>query len=462
MFVHSREEPALKSFVSKGVVNLCLGLVLLAALAACSDEPGLPDFTQLVEQSSPAIVNISGRGEAEREQQEPSWFDWFRQFEPEQEPPAESKPRDSLGSGFILSSDGEILTNHHVIDGAKEITVTLADHRQYQAAVIGRDKASDLALLKIDAKALPVLRWGSSKDLKVGAWVLAIGSPFGFEHTATAGIVSGKRRALASEQYVPFLQTDVAINPGNSGGPLFNLDGEVVGVNSQIFSRTGGYMGLSFAIPSDTAKQVVQQLRKHGRVRRAWLGVVIQQVDAELAESFGLEHAKGALVSQVEVDGPADKAGLQAGDIILRLDDEDILESRNLPPLVGQRAPGDKVRLRILRDGRPIDYRIKLAQLPDAQPASSDWTGLELAALSSRQAARMNVDGGLLVKAVEPGSAAADAGLQPADVILSAAGQSLGNVDAFKAWAAQVDAGASVPMLVLRGERNLFMAMKRP
>ncbi len=445
---------------------LALAAVLL--LVGCGrDNSGLPDFTHLVEQAAPAIVNISGRSEAQASNgqergAQPPWFEWFRDFGQESEP--QQQPRQSLGSGFILSRDGEILTNNHVVAEADEITVTLADRRQFQAKVIGRDPASDLALLKIEASGLPVLRWGSSADLKVGEWVLAIGSPFGFEQTVTAGIVSGKRRALASEQYVPFLQTDVAINPGNSGGPLFNLEGEVVGINSQIFSQTGGYMGLSFSIPSDTALNVVKQLRDHGKVRRAWLGVVIQQVDRALAESFELDHATGALVSQVEPEGPAEDAGLKAGDIILKFDDHEITESRSLPPLVGQHAPGDKVRIELLRDGRRTSLRVQLGELPDqkAETVSEDWTGLQVEPLSDRLATRLRVDGGLVVRGLTPRGAAAIAGLRPGDVILGVAGVSVANETDFRRVIASVGRGESAALLVLRDERTLFIALQRP
>lgn len=445
------------------IKKLVLPFILLAVLAACSDEPaGLPDFTGLVDESAPAIVNISGSS-TQQEKPQRQWFEWFRDFDGEPEKsPHNKRPHTSLGSGFILSRDGEILTNNHVVDGAQEILVTLADHRQFKAQVLGRDVASDLALLKIEAGALPTLQWGDSDALKVGEWVLAIGSPFGFEHTVTAGIVSGKRRALASEQYVPFLQTDVAINPGNSGGPLFSLDGKVVGVNSQIFSRTGGYMGLSFAIPSATAQRVVKQLRQHGSVKRAWLGVVIQKVDAALAQSFGLKRAHGALVSQVDPDGPAQAAGIQAGDVILSLDDEPVLNSTSLPPMVGQHAPGDRVRLQLMRDGKRVNLRLQLSELPSAGPDSSDWVGLRLKILSPKQAARLNLDNGLLVDEIQRGSAAELAGLKPGDIIVSALGQPVSTPQDLRQLLAQIPRGASAALLVARGQRSLFLALTRP
>ncbi|MGJ8668844.1 MAG: DegQ family serine endoprotease [Oceanococcus sp.] len=436
-------------------------LGLCALLISCSSENGLPDFIELVEETAPAIVNISGSSV----QQAPSnrkWFDWFRDFEGESDgAPENSKPHISLGSGFILSRNGEILTNNHVIADAQEVMVTLSDRRQFQAKVIGRDAASDLALLKIEAKGLPALEWGNSADLKVGEWVVAIGSPFGFEHTVTAGIVSGKRRALASEQYVPFLQTDVAINPGNSGGPLFNLAGEVIGVNSQIFSRTGGYMGLSFAIPSDTARRVVEQLRQYGSVKRAWLGVVIQRVDGDLARSFGLKTAQGALISQVESDGPADRAGLKPGDVILQVDGEVVRDSSDLPPLVGQHAPGERIKFQFMRDGKRVNLQVVLDQLPSPMTQLDDWVGVELVSLNARQADRLKLDTGLLIKDIRPGLAAEKSGLKVGDIIVTAFGDEIESAEQFLQLCEGLTAGASAPLLIVRDQRSLFLALQR-
>lgn len=438
----------------------------LVMLAACGTDPRLPDFVELVESSAPAIVNISGSAKVQNtEPGAPPLFRWFRDFvEPEGEgqPPANRRPEASLGSGFILSSDGEILTNYHVVAQADEVLVTLADRRQFKAEVLGHDAASDLALLKIEARGLPSLEFGSSAELKVGEWVLAIGSPFGFEQTATAGIVSGKRRALASEQYVPFLQTDVAINPGNSGGPLFNLDGEVIGINSQIFSQTGGYMGLSFAIPSDTAINVIRQLREYGRVKRAWLGVVIQKVDADLAESFGLDQATGALVSHVEPDGPAAGAGLRSGDVILEIDGEVVPSSGALPPLIGRRAPGEVVRVLIMRDGSRSHLRVELAELPvSGESLAQDWTGVELDPVSDRQRQQLQIDHGLVVRQLEREGAAARAGLLPGDVLISWEGEALNGVEDWRRLAAATGKGETVPLLVMRGGRTLFIPLRR-
>ncbi len=445
-------------------------MLACAGLLACSDAARLPDFTELVEEAAPAIVNISGKAEdaPAMARKLPPLFRWFEDFmDPEQggekEAPGPQTPGQSLGSGFVLSEDGEILTNHHVVARADEIIVTLADQRQFKAQVLGRDPASDLALLKIEAKGLPFLRFGDSDELKVGAWVLAIGSPFGFEHSVTAGIVSAKGRALGSEQYVPFIQTDVAINPGNSGGPLFNLDGEVVGINSQIFSQTGGYMGLSFAIPATTAVSVVEQLREHGRVRRAWLGVVIQRVDRALAQSFGLPQPTGALVSHIDAAGPAAEAGMQAGDVILEIDGVKVPDSGALSPMIGRRAPGEKIKIGILRNGERSSLRAKLGELPVAgQTDAEDWTGLQLEALSARQRDRLKLDHGLAVRAVDAGAPAALAGLRPGDVILSWAGEMLASETDWLLHVSALRPGESAPLLVLRRQQSLFIALQRP
>lgn len=452
------------SFMPTRSVRTALLLGMALWLGACSN--GLPDFTDLVEKTGPAIVHIRGESQqgssAGGGETQPPLFEWFRDFM--QPPPDESPrgPRHSMGSGLVLSADGEILTNNHVVAQVDSIRVTLADGREFEAEVIGRDPASDLALLKIPAKGLPRVRFGDSDRLKVGEWVLAIGAPFGFEQSATAGIVSAKGRALGSEQYVPYLQTDVAINPGNSGGPLFNLRGEVVGINSQIFSDTGGYMGLSFAIPSNTARQVVDQLRSHGEVRRARLGVVIQPVDADLARSFGLDHARGALVSQVEPGSAAERAGIQAGDVIVEVDGEAVASSAALPPMIGARAPGEKIRLRLVRDGRAMNLRLTLDALAPALAQSEDWTGLQLRPLDASQRSRRGLDHGLLIESLRPGSPAAAAGLRPGDVLLNWNQRQLDSLEDLAEAARAQPRGESVPLLVLRQDRSLFLALRRP
>jgi serine protease Do len=326
----------------------------------------LPDFTELVEQASPAIVNISSvqNGGGNDEKRMPEGYDpeqlpdIFKHFfgdrfgEQFKRPNPKGRYPKSLGSGFIISKDGYILTNNHVVKGADEIIVKLADRRELVAELVGADPRSDLALLKVDGKNLPTVPLGNSDKLKVGEWVLAIGSPFGFDHSVTAGIVSATGRSLANENYVPFIQTDVAINPGNSGGPLFNLEGEVVGINSQIYTRSGGFMGLSFAIPISMAMEVVDQLKSRGFVARGWLGVYIQEVNKDLAESFGLDKPAGALITKVTPDSPAEDAGLIEGDIILKFNERDVELSSELPHLVGRVAPGSSVEVEIVRDGK--------------------------------------------------------------------------------------------------------------
>src|ERR671915_2425256 len=327
-------------------------LVLFSTMAFAQAVRELPDFTRLVDDQGNAVVNISTTQAVRRSgavpqvpgMEDEEVLEFFRRFIPRQQPGPSPRPEArSLGSGFIISADGYILTNAHVVDGADEINVRFTDKREFKAKVIGADRRTDIAVIKVDATGLPAVRFGDPTKLKVGEWVVAIGSPFGFENTVTAGIVSAKGRSLPQENFVPFIQTDVAINPGNSGGPLFNLRGEVVGVNSQIYSRTGGFMGLSFAIPIDVANNIVQQLKTLGRVIRGRIGVVIQPVTRELADSFGLPKPTGALVSSVEKGGPAEKAGIETGDVILRFDGKPVNASEDLPRVVGGTKPGTRV-----------------------------------------------------------------------------------------------------------------------
>ena len=351
-------------------------LLLLSLLwSSFSWSARLPDFTQLVEQASPAVVNISTSREAAQrpsgkqfeipgQEQLPDIFKHFfeRQFPQQKSPQQGQAPKApkarSSGSGFLISADGYLLTNHHVVKDADKIIVALNDRREMEAELIGSDPRSDLALLKIDGEDLPYLTMADSDKLKVGEWVLAIGSPFGFDYSVTAGIVSAIGRSLRSETYVPFIQTDVAINPGNSGGPLFNLDGEVVGINSQIYTRSGGFMGLSFAIPSNTATSVVAQLRATGEVSRGWLGVQIQEVSQDLAESFGLDKAAGALIAQVFDDSPALEAGLKSGDVITQVDGNEIVMSAQVAHFIGAIAPERSVVIQLVRDGESIDVDV--------------------------------------------------------------------------------------------------------
>jgi serine protease Do len=383
-------------------------------------------------------------------------------------------PSESLGSGFIISGDGYVLTNHHVVKNADEIIVRLGDRSELPATLVGSDERSDIALLKVTPKGgpLPTVKIGDPARLKVGEWVLAIGSPFGFDHSVTAGIVSAKGRALPQDTYVPFIQTDVAINPGNSGGPLFNMAGEVVGINSQIYSRTGGFMGLSFAVPIDVAMDVVEQLKKSGKVTRGWLGVLIQDVTRELAESFGMAQPRGALVARVMPDGPAAKAGLEAGDVILRFNGEDIVYSSDLPPRVGRTAVGRKVEVDILRAGKPRTVTLAVEALPaqaeskveTQQPAkaSTDRLGLRVESLTAQQRQDGRFErGGVRVQGVEAGPAQ-DAGVQPGDVILSVNSETVQDAADFKRLVERLPAGKVARLLVQRGENPLWLALRVP
>src|SRR5690606_7984255 len=369
----------LKSMLSlkSSLSGLC-ALLLLGQVSLARAE--LPEFTELVEDASPAVVNISTRQNLPQrdvalqgqipdlEGLPPMFREFFERNIPQMpRSPGGGRQREaqSLGSGFIISEDGYVLTNNHVVADADEIIVRLSDRSELEAKLIGADPRTDVALLKVEGKNLPTVKLGSSDELKVGEWVLAIGSPFGFDHSVTAGIVSAKGRSLPNENYVPFIQTDVAINPGNSGGPLFNLDGEVVGINSQIFTRSGGFMGLSFAIPITVALDVANQLKETGKVSRGWLGVVIQEVNKDLAESFGLDRPAGALVAQVLEDGPAAKGGLRVGDVILRLDNHPIVMSSDLPQRVGILKPGTTSRLEVMRDGQRRSLNVTIGALPE-------------------------------------------------------------------------------------------------
>ncbi len=444
---------------------------------------GLPDFTMLVERYGPAVVNISTKQTALYGPQDfgaeggigedSPLYDLFRRFFGEEGPlPEDGENGRSLGSGFILSSDGYVLTNAHVIDAADEIIVRTSDRREFVAKVVGADERSDMALLKVDGTDLPAVDIGSGADLKVGEWVLAIGSPFGFEHSATAGIVSAKGRSLPTEDYVPFIQTDVAINPGNSGGPLFNLDGEVVGVNSQIYSRTGGFMGLSFAIPIDVAMDVVEQLKEKGRVSRGWLGVLIQDVTRELAETFGLSHPRGALVAQVLPNSPAAAAGLRAGDIVLAFNGKEVTTSGNLPPMVGAAKVGTEAVLTVLRGGETIDLPILLSELPEEEPiavvsgqveqAAADRLGLVVGDLSADERERMGVgEQGVIVESVE-GGPAQRAGIRAGDVIVSFANEPVPSTRRFRQLLDEVKPGDAVAVLVQRGDGRMFYPIRIP
>ncbi len=464
-------------------IKISLGFVLVWLCAPLVNAAALPDFTELVEDASPAVVNISTVSRSEQSLSTPfGHFEFhgpqgedvpeifrhfFRDMPQLREGPQRKAPR-SLGSGFIISSDGYILTNHHVIKDAEEVLVRLNDRRELQAEVIGSDERTDVALLRIDARDLPVVKKGSSADLKVGEWVLAIGSPFGFDHSVTAGIVSATERALANETYVPFIQTDVAINPGNSGGPLFNLDGEVVGINSQIYTRSGGFMGLSFAIPIDVAMDVADQLKNQGFVQRGWLGVIIQEVNRDLAESFGLKKPAGALVAKVLPGSPAQSGGLQEGDVILKLNGKPVELSSDLPPLVGRIKPGQTARLEVMRSGEREMVELVIGTMPDEpqqasrsaeKPAETGRLGLVVAPLDPSLKDKWAISSGVMVQQVQEG-AGLQAGLVRGDVITMLNGKRIETVEQFEQVASALPAGRSVPLRIVRRGSPLFIALK--
>ena len=445
----------------------------------------LPDFVKLVEDQGGAVVNISTTQAVRRpaglpqipgiEDEEVQEF--FRRFIPRQQPGPQQGPRPesrSLGSGFIISADGYVLTNAHVIEGADEVTVKLTDKREYKARVIGADKRTDVALIKIEPSgALPAVKFGDPARLKVGEWVVAIGSPFGFENTVTAGIVSAKGRSLPQENFVPFIQTDVAINPGNSGGPLFNMRGEVVGVNSQIYSRTGGYMGLAFAIPIDVALDIQKQLREKGRVSRGRIGVVIQEVSKDLATSFGLDRPRGALVNSVEKGSPADKAGLEATDIILKFDGKVVDSSSDLPRIVGATRPGAKADLEVWRKGAARSLSITVGELQEARVAARDTPrapkAVELAAnrlgivvseLSAKQKEDLKLANGLVVTEVKP---EARAEVRRGDVLLTLVHKGrhteLISTEQLNRLLAGMDKNAVITLQVRRGDAVAFVTV---
>ena len=386
----------------------------------------LPDFVSLVESQGPAVVNISVTAKMDKMagQEMPDMPEFFKRFGiPQPNMPAPQPERGGVGSGFIISADGYLLTNAHVVAQASEVTVKLTDKREFKAKVMGFDRKTDVALLKIEATNLPVVKLGNPGETKVGEWVVAIGSPFGFDNTVTAGIVSAKSRELPDEAYVPFLQTDVAVNPGNSGGPLFNMQGEVIGINSQIYSRSGGYQGLSFAIPIDVALSIKDQLQKSGKVTRGKIGVGIQPVTKELAESFGLKNTQGALIGNVERGSPGEKAGLQPGDVVLALNDKTIERSIDLPRMVGLLKPNEKAALKVWHEGKEISVDITLGEMAgdtmaaiDVPAAAPGKLGVSVRALTDAECKKLDVSGGVVVEQVS--GAAAKAGIQMGDVIL--------------------------------------------
>lgn len=428
----------------------------------------LPNFASIAASQGAAVVNISVTGTVKAaagpslDPNDPM-FDFFKRFQPQL--PQAQTPVSGMGSGFIVKADGIILTNAHVVDQADEVMVKLTDKREFKAKVLGVDKLTDIAVLKIDAKDLPTVKIGSTTNSQVGDWVVAIGAPFGFENSVTAGIISAKSRALPDEGYVPFLQTDVAINPGNSGGPLFNLNGEVIGVNSQIYSRSGGYQGLSFAIPIDVAMGIEQQLLDKGKVSRGRLGISVQPINQDLASSFGLSSPNGALVSSVEKAGPADKAGLVPGDVIVKFNDQAIERSSDLPPLVASVAPGNSATLQVWRNKQLKTLTVKVAEMASPSTpvamledsAKQAKLGLSLRPLNPQEMAQAQLQQGLVVEQVGQGPAAA-AGIQAGDVILAVNGDAVRGMDDLRK---ELNKNSkSVALLVMRGEHKIYVPIK--
>ena len=465
--------------IKKLIVSSMMVAGLLAGSAPLMAAPqlALPDFTQLVEDQGRAVVNIrtvQTVREVVREvpqgMENDPFAEFFRRFAP---PQLCEYQAGGMGSGFILSSDGYVLTNAHVIADADEMIVTLNDKREFKAKVIGSDARTDVALIKIDATGLPAVKLGKAEQLKVGEWVLAIGSPFGFENTVTSGIVSAKGRHLPDESYVPFIQTDAAVNPGNSGGPLFNLKGEVVGINSQIYSRSGGFMGISFAIPVDVALDVAEQLKKHGKVSRSRIGVSIQDVSKELAASFGLPAAKGSLITSVDKDGPAGKAGIRAGDVVQQVAGQEVVSSEDLPRLLGNVRPGSRIELTVWRNRAAVKVNLVTAEMQDEDPRTAERaykgkqgeqeevgtsTGLALQAVPPAVLQKLGVRFGLAVRSAR--GPAMKAGLQQGDIIVGVAGEELQNARQLVQAIQAVKPGDVLALRVLRDGAPLFIALK--
>ena len=467
------------NYLSRSINRIVFVVLLSLPLMA---QAALPDFTTIVDSAKDSVVNIStemkARPSSSKEYNLPElpegspFGELFEKFFDHDERDRRGREAQSLGSGFIISEDGYILTNHHVIAGADEVIVRMSNRKEYVARIIGSDEASDVAVIKVEAdEDLPVLTFGDSDELKVGEWVLAIGSPFGFDHSVTAGIVSAKGRSLPTDNYVPFIQTDVAINPGNSGGPLFNLDGEVIGINSQIYSRTGGFMGLSFAIPIEMAVDVASQIKETGSVSRGWLGVLIQEVTRELAESFGMENPHGALVAKVLDDSPAAAAGLQVGDVIVEFNGKPVVRSSGLPPLVGRAKVGKEAKVTVIRDKKERNIGVTIAELPttitqaaytpeEDEIMEDTALGMKVEELGQDARKRLKVEGGVQVVDVDESGPASEAGILKGDVIVMIDNRAIESVDDFEDVTDELHAGKSVALLVQRRAGPVFLAIR--
>lgn len=459
------------------MVRACL-IFFLALSVVRGANADLPDFTQIVDASAPAVVKILVEYESDQTQYQDQMEElpeYLRRFFEFRGGPPVPRERAGMGSGFVVSEDGYVVTNNHVVDNAKKVVVRLSDRREFDAEVIGADARSDLAVLKIDARDLTALSLADDTEVKVGQWVLAIGSPFSLDFSVTAGIVSALGRSLPTESgdnYVPFIQTDVAINPGNSGGPLFNLEGEVIGVNSQIFTRSGGSIGLSFAIPASVVKNVVGQIQANGMVERGWLGVSIQDVDRNLADSFGLDRPRGALIAQVGKESPAERGGLLSGDVIVQFDGEDIETSADLPHVVGLIAPGTLCTVNIIRDGSEQTLEVEVGGLSADQVARVDagvsedgalvLLGMRVAPADSAVLAEMGLAGGVVITEVEPGSAAAASGVREGDILTRFGSTAVTRMRDLEEASEGLTPGASVPLRLIRGGSPLFIGIRIP
>lgn len=461
-----------RGMAAGGFFLLCLLLAVPATAPAQQD--GLPDFTSIVEDQGKAVVNISttqkvqggGRPDLPPQFEGTPFEEFFERFFGDL--PRREHETQSLGSGFIISQDGYIVTNAHVIKNATEIVVQLTNRQQHQAEVVGKDETLDVALLKVDAEDLPTVEAGDPEALSVGEWVVAIGSPFGFENSVTAGIVSAKGRSLPTDNYVNFIQTDVAVNPGNSGGPLFNLDGEVVGINAQIFSQSGGFMGLSFAIPIDVAMDAVEQIQEHGKVQRGWLGVYIQDVSPDLAESFGMDKPVGALVARVVEDSPAAESGLRSGDVIVEVNGEEVRTSGGLPPKIGRLRPGSDASLTVVRDGERQEIEVAVGSQDRARRAAEEEHPEEVLGMRVRPVAEEDrgdlglPEGQGVQVARVTGEPARSAGVRRGDIILKLGNRTVEDPASMARLAADLPSGRVVPMLVRRGQGALFLPIRIP